>query len=89
MSTKFSALLCEFDDIKRETVETGIQTDPVQFHRESIWNTESSSQRDESNHTGNLMASETYIGESIPPVSAEQTLMALDIVSVIRNHIPP
>ncbi|KAI8140084.1 hypothetical protein BJV82DRAFT_715928 [Fennellomyces sp. T-0311] len=82
VSTKFSSLLCDFDDTRRDTVETGIQTDPMPFHQESLWSIESSSQQDESRPNSNILSSETYTGESIPPVSTEQTLMTLDILDM-------
>lgn len=80
LSTKFASLLAEYNDDRRECRETGVQTDPTPFLDGKTWSSATSS----SPHPGRDEPCVTST-EIIPPVTTEQTLMTLDIVSSIYN----
>ncbi|KAI9489180.1 hypothetical protein BDB00DRAFT_876728 [Zychaea mexicana] len=77
---KFDALLNDFNDSRRESVEASTQTDPIPLQREPTWSTTSSTHRGEEGV--NALINESYTSECIPPITAETTLMSLDIVDM-------
>ena len=88
VSNKFSKLLGDFDDSKAQPHDIGIQTDrPSSSHGQetprSEWNNshETFMQQQDSNNPSIYDNNVSYVDESIPPVTTEQTLQCLDIVS--------
>ncbi|KAI8138424.1 hypothetical protein BJV82DRAFT_631487 [Fennellomyces sp. T-0311] len=84
LSSKFGSLLSEYSDNKAEIHEAGVQTDPLPYHGTPPPATWSTSSLEEpiahSNDVAGINA--PYTCESIPPTTAEQTLMTLDIVDM-------
>lgn len=75
LSSKYSALLSEYDDDRIESHDTGVQTDPFPFlGPQNAWSTSSMGQLNTIN--------EPYVSETIPPVTTEQTLLTLDILDM-------
>ena len=88
VSNKFSKLLGDFEDSKAQPHDIGIQTDRLssshgQQPPRSEWANahETFMQRQDSNNPSIYANNVTYVDENIPPVTTEQTLQCLDIVS--------
>lgn len=81
VSTKFSDLLAERLDERRELHDTGVQTEPLPFFTTAAqsWSTSSD---ENSNGNNSIAANEPLVAESIPHVTTEKTLMTLDVVSI-------
>ena len=80
INTKFVDLLEKYNDDKTDACDAGIQTDPFPFlGPQATWST--------SSYGPTAVMNEPYASESIPPVTTEQTLLTLDIVSVIRGQL--
>ncbi|KAI9245245.1 hypothetical protein BDA99DRAFT_448024 [Phascolomyces articulosus] len=88
VSSKYSKLLDDLSDTKAEPCEIGIQTDTMPYYstqtlRNDEWNDGTMEQNSKnSSSTTVVNNNETYIAESIPPVTTEQTLQCLDIVDM-------
>ncbi|KAI9251841.1 hypothetical protein BDA99DRAFT_521318 [Phascolomyces articulosus] len=86
LNTRFATLLEEFEDSRKESVEASAQTDPIPFQREPTWSTASS--QHPHNHQlreeepSNIFTNEPYTSELIPAVTAEKTLLSLDILDM-------
>lgn len=75
LTAKYNELLADVNDERVEPQDVGVQTDPFPFlGPQNAWSTSSSV-----HNTAGM--NEPYASESIPPVTTEQTLMTLDIVS--------
>ena len=83
LSSKFGKLLSDFNDNKTEAQDTGIQTDPVPYNGTMTPAPWSTSILDENTFdlTDTVNPNEPYNCQTIAPVTAEQTLMTLDIVN--------
>ncbi|OBZ88971.1 Peroxide stress-activated histidine kinase mak2 [Choanephora cucurbitarum] len=76
LSTKYNALLADYDDGRIESHDTGVQTDPFPFlGPQNTWSTSSLG-------VVNTSLNEPLISEVIPPVTTEQTLLTLDILDM-------
>ncbi|KAI7858865.1 hypothetical protein BDC45DRAFT_497792 [Circinella umbellata] len=82
LNTKYDILLSEFDDNRRESVETSTQTDPIPVHRERTWSTTSSQPLQREEEPSKVDTSQPYTSQSIPAVTAEKTLLSLDILDM-------
>lgn len=81
-STKAS-ILAEFDHYNCQAYDTGVQTDlPFLVEQQNAMSI-SSSFEEHQHAMPTTTANEPYTCESIPPVTTEETLMTLDIVSVL------
>lgn len=83
LNSKYVDLLSSFNDDRIEAREKSAQTDPfpllVAADRDPQQTWSNSSSHD---HAGsNPLSNEPYSSEAIPPVTTEQTLVTLDIVS--------
>ncbi|KAG0194465.1 hypothetical protein DFQ28_010548, partial [Apophysomyces sp. BC1034] len=75
LGVKFNELLNSYSDEKKEVNDAGIQTDPFPFMSpQGSWSTSSFGRP--------AAINEPYASEIIPPVTAEQTLMTLDILDM-------
>ncbi|KAI9487280.1 MAG: hypothetical protein EXX96DRAFT_552526 [Benjaminiella poitrasii] len=75
LSTKYTALLTDYDDGRIEAHDTGVQTDPFPFlGPQGTWSTSSLGAVNTVN--------EPFVSETIPPVTTEQTLLTLDILDM-------
>ncbi|KAI9260813.1 hypothetical protein BY458DRAFT_557511 [Sporodiniella umbellata] len=75
LSNKFSELIGNLDDVRTDTQDAGVQTDPFPFlGPQNSWSTSSLGP--------NVVINEPVTSEVIPPVTTEQTLMTLDILDL-------
>lgn len=81
VSTRFSELLAERLDERRELHDTGVQTEPLPFFTTAAqsWSTSSD---ENTNGNNSIAANEPLVAESIPHLTTEKTLMTLDVVSI-------
>ena len=92
LNTKYADLLSSLSDDRTDTRDKSAQTDPFPLltapHQQPAQNTWSNSSHE---HVDNSpIADEPYNSESIPPITTEQTLVTLDIVSTsdrVNNDI--
>lgn len=82
VSTKFSGLLAERLDERRELHDTGVQTEPLPFFSTAAAQSWSTSSDENSNSNNSIAANEPLVAESIPHLTTEKTLMTLDVVSI-------
>ena len=77
LSSQHVELLEKYNDSRIEFHDAAVQTDPFPFlGPQGSWSTSSYGQ------TTTAARNEPYVSESIPPVTTENTLLTLDIVSV-------
>ena len=65
--------------------QASIQTDPIPLQREPTWSTVSSQLNQREEEPSRMVISQRYTSESIPAVTAENTLLSLDIVSITKQ----
>ena len=77
LSSQYVELLEKYNVNRTEFHDAAIQTDPFPFlGPQGTWSTSSYGQ------TPAAAMNEPYVSESIPPVTTENTLLTLDIVSL-------
>lgn len=88
VSTKYADLLSSLSDDRTDTRDKSAQTDPFPLltasHHQPAQKIQSNSSQSSSSHghvDDSPIADEPYNSESIPPITTEQTLVTLDIVS--------
>ncbi|KAI9245223.1 hypothetical protein BDA99DRAFT_565955 [Phascolomyces articulosus] len=90
VSTKYSELLGDLNDIKAEPREIGVQTDTLPYYGTQTppngeWSNDTvqkNSKNNSSSPTTTVNNNDPYTSESMPPVTTEQTLQCLDIVDM-------
>ncbi|KAI9489181.1 hypothetical protein BDB00DRAFT_637091 [Zychaea mexicana] len=76
VSNKFSQLLSDFDDVRSESQEAEIQTDPLPYHGAQGWSPSASS------NGSRVALNEPLACEFMTPATHEQTLLNLDIIDM-------
>ena len=83
LNAKYADLLSSLSDDRTDTRDKSAQTDPFPLlatsHHPPMQKTWSSSSQDHADTSP--IADEPYNSESVPPITTEQTLVTLDIVS--------